>query len=761
MAFYKEDIVNIELENGTIFRSFMNHSIGSGDVLENRFGVRVFRNGEPEDIGGTVMGLFMRADGGTVTIASGTVSGNEAYITLPEACYAIEGNFSLAIKCQGSGVTGTLRIVDGVVSRTSTNAIVDPGTILPSIETLIAAIEAAVASIPADYSSLWTKLAPAFSSSTAYVPGQYVTYNGGVYRFFVNHPAGSWNAAHVNQIDIGGELTEVTKYEQDDSDWIQRNTTMAGNLLPFYIARYDGFYISDYHNELVLIASSNYVAYIIPVEKNTQYIFTFGRHVALLGSDRRSIIGSIAQRIYSINSGDAYYIAISFSKTDYPESTYKFNIRQTGDQDVRDEQSAIEIDKFRLTPDQQKYLTANIYQDEWELGDINTGTGANSSSSTTLRTKEYCRVFPSETYIITVGSIEHGQTVGYAYQYADHFNYSGSSAIMIIKNGIPFTLSSATKYIRIVLASAYGATYKNDIMIFQPGGMVRNIVELMKAKLPQNSKVIIVSKYGDGDYSTLRHAVIAANSGDIIYVRRGVYENEEVEAWSKNITIIGESPYNTIISNETDAYATPPLEMSVGAIYNLCFHAIAHESAKKAYALHIDNDNQENGTFYAENCIFISDDGPAAVGAGSRINHRQVYKNCIFENKTNEPAFFGNEATNQQTAGVVNNQYYEFYDCTFKTPGAHQYVVIMRGMKAEGNTVWCVFKDCSFMDDGTTEHPVFRMDYTNEQYIGTATTMGNMGMVNWNLDPISSGNTIPELNTCPDGVIVRYGPIGQ
>ena len=154
MAIYNENIVDIELTSGSIFRSFLSHTIGSGDELANRFGVRVFRNGEPENIGGTCFGLFVRADGATVTINGGTVSGNTAYVTLPAACYAVEGNFTLAIKCQGSGATGTLRIVDGVVSRTSTSAAVDPGTIIPSVETLIELIEEAEQSIPVDYSAM-------------------------------------------------------------------------------------------------------------------------------------------------------------------------------------------------------------------------------------------------------------------------------------------------------------------------------------------------------------------------------------------------------------------------------------------------------------------------------------------------------------------------------------------------------------------------------------------------------------------------------
>ena len=209
MAIYNENIVDIELTSGSIFRSFLSHSIGSGDALANRFGVRVFRNGEQENIGGTCMGLFIRADGTTVTIASGTVSGNVAYVTLPEACYAVEGQFALAIKCQGGGVTGTLRIVDGVVSRTSTSAVVDPGTLVPSIEDLIDAIEDAVESIPSDYSGMWTTFAPAFSTETAYKAGQYVTYDGKMYKFTTDHAAGTWNSAHVTQVNVGGETSDL------------------------------------------------------------------------------------------------------------------------------------------------------------------------------------------------------------------------------------------------------------------------------------------------------------------------------------------------------------------------------------------------------------------------------------------------------------------------------------------------------------------------------------------------------------------------
>lgn len=259
MANYKEDIVSIELSTGTIHRSFMARSIGAGDEKADRFGIRAFRNGVPETLSGSCIGLFVRSDGTTVTITNGVVSGNMAYVTLPEACYVVEGCFCLAIKVITANDAGTMRIVDGMVSRTSTDVLVDPGTVITSIEDMIEAIEEAVASIPADYSDLWEKLAPNFNASASYKIGQYVTYDGGVYRF-VNDHSGTWNSADVVSVDIGGELTASRKtrnvvstvidgLEQKNYRFPQRMTTdlltltdESGNILSKF--DYKGHFIS-------------------------------------------------------------------------------------------------------------------------------------------------------------------------------------------------------------------------------------------------------------------------------------------------------------------------------------------------------------------------------------------------------------------------------------------------------------------------------------------------------------------------------------
>lgn len=51
-----------------------------------------------------------------------------------------------------------------------------------------------------------TDLAPSFSTATAYAVGDYVIYNGNLYRCTVAHSAGAWNSSHFTDVTVGGEL---------------------------------------------------------------------------------------------------------------------------------------------------------------------------------------------------------------------------------------------------------------------------------------------------------------------------------------------------------------------------------------------------------------------------------------------------------------------------------------------------------------------------------------------------------------------------
>ena len=147
MANYREDIVDIELESGSIHREWLCHSIGLGDIKANRFGVRLFRGGEPEAVTGTCQGFLMRPGRTNLQIQGSTytsVSGNTAYVILPQDAYAYEGQFSLAIKLIGGGVTGTIRIIDGIIDNTGTTGAVSPSSEVPTSTEIIAAYNEAV-----------------------------------------------------------------------------------------------------------------------------------------------------------------------------------------------------------------------------------------------------------------------------------------------------------------------------------------------------------------------------------------------------------------------------------------------------------------------------------------------------------------------------------------------------------------------------------------------------------------------------------------
>ena len=134
MAVYKDSLINVELTDGQISRSFLNRSIGEGDQNGDIFGVTVLKDGEPFSVHGQgCVGYFTRSDGVTLVL-NGETDGNKAWVELPQACYAREGAFTLAIKVSGTGYADTLRIVDGTVVDITTGTISDPSSVVPALD---------------------------------------------------------------------------------------------------------------------------------------------------------------------------------------------------------------------------------------------------------------------------------------------------------------------------------------------------------------------------------------------------------------------------------------------------------------------------------------------------------------------------------------------------------------------------------------------------------------------------------------------------
>ena len=147
-----ENLFKVDLKSGAAPVVSL-RQIHYGDVRANRVGALVCQDGQAVSLSGTCSGTAILADGTTVPM-TGTVSGNAAYVDMPSACYSVEGVIRVFVKLTAGGVTVTLLAAVGTVALTETGAVIDPGTIIPSVAALISEIEEAVASIPEDYSTL-------------------------------------------------------------------------------------------------------------------------------------------------------------------------------------------------------------------------------------------------------------------------------------------------------------------------------------------------------------------------------------------------------------------------------------------------------------------------------------------------------------------------------------------------------------------------------------------------------------------------------
>lgn len=108
----------------------------SGDNQGNLIGFEVLDNGSAAELTGGVTGYIIRADGATVTVVGTLSGGNRCSIILPSSAYVIPGQTSIVVK---NGTT-TVGACVAYVYKTTTDTLVDPGHVIPSIDELLAKI---------------------------------------------------------------------------------------------------------------------------------------------------------------------------------------------------------------------------------------------------------------------------------------------------------------------------------------------------------------------------------------------------------------------------------------------------------------------------------------------------------------------------------------------------------------------------------------------------------------------------------------------
>ena len=172
---------------------------------------------EPVAISGTISSKFIRcADNATIPL-DGVVSDGIVSVTLTDNCYAMPGRFVLSIFTDDGDHNTCIYCGVGRVYRTDTDTAFVPEMIINDVTQLIIAIQNAINNIPADYTDLLESIAPEFSTITPFTKGSCVWYDGELYVFTDNHPAGSWTGEDVEPVVLSDLINGCVRYDREQS----------------------------------------------------------------------------------------------------------------------------------------------------------------------------------------------------------------------------------------------------------------------------------------------------------------------------------------------------------------------------------------------------------------------------------------------------------------------------------------------------------------------------------------------------------------
>ena len=185
------------------------------NINAHQWRVSVYDNGIPATLTGfTASAQFVRSDGSRVAALTTdcTISNNVVSVIFPQNAYSIPGIVKAIMEIAKSTTDSiTLAAITFTVTSRPDGPIVDPsGEITVDVAQLIAAIEEATESVPASATQLRAAMAPTYSNSSTYAVGDYVWYDGDLYRCTTAiTTAESWTAAHWTAAVVGTDVAEL------------------------------------------------------------------------------------------------------------------------------------------------------------------------------------------------------------------------------------------------------------------------------------------------------------------------------------------------------------------------------------------------------------------------------------------------------------------------------------------------------------------------------------------------------------------------
>lgn len=107
----------------------------------HKFIISATRGSEAVAFDGEVVATFIRADGGTVEL-DGSIEDGAVTVTLEASCYAVPGRFALTVYNAGTDDSKTaVYACVGTVINTTTDTIIDPGSVVPDVSSIVAEYE--------------------------------------------------------------------------------------------------------------------------------------------------------------------------------------------------------------------------------------------------------------------------------------------------------------------------------------------------------------------------------------------------------------------------------------------------------------------------------------------------------------------------------------------------------------------------------------------------------------------------------------------
>lgn len=120
----------------------LNGHLFSADVNGNRIGVIITNRGLPAPVSGTLVCYGIRHDGVTVRAQENITNNNRPSIVLPHDFYTVVGPIEIILRLNSGNDETVLAACSTYVYQTTTDTLIDSGTALPTIESLVEKINA-------------------------------------------------------------------------------------------------------------------------------------------------------------------------------------------------------------------------------------------------------------------------------------------------------------------------------------------------------------------------------------------------------------------------------------------------------------------------------------------------------------------------------------------------------------------------------------------------------------------------------------------